>query len=93
MIWKVELHPNGMYNIYDDEGWYLMSCQDERQAQLAAAAPQMLEALEAIRDQAECYLQPLRAVGVSRTRWEAVRDRTIAAIAAVKGEGDEENLV
>lgn len=50
------------------------------------------EALEAIRDQAECFLQPLPASCTSRVRWEVVRDRAIAAIAAAKGEDSEKEL-
>ena len=45
-------------------------------------------ALEAIRDQVECYLQPLTDLSVSRTRWEAVRDQAVAAIEATKGESN-----
>ena len=53
---------------------------------LILQAPKMLEALESIRDTAECFLQPLPASCTSRARWEVVRDRAVAAIAAVKGE-------
>ena len=143
MTWKVKLCEDGKtYMVYDNENWYVMSCQDEQRAQLVASAPKMLEALktiaegaivspeqtperiteqvlrvlriareaaaeymvwvgmqqkraeraeaalEAIRDQVECYLQPLTDLSVSRTRWEAVRDQAVAAIEATKGESN-----
>ena len=48
MTWKVKRHANGTYLVYDEEDWYVMSCQDEQRAHLIAQAPRMLEALEAI---------------------------------------------
>lgn len=62
--------------------------QGEVHFRLFLAAPEMLEALCSIRDTAECFLQPLPAC-TSRERWEVVRDRAVAAIAAVKGESDD----
>ena len=47
MAWKIEMRPN-WYCIYDEIGWYVAGCQSERQAQLIANAPQMLEALREI---------------------------------------------
>ena len=63
--------------------------EGEANFRLILKAPQMLEALESIRDTAACFLQPL-PVSVSQARWAAVRDRAIAAIAAVKGEDNDE---
>lgn len=57
-------------------------------------APKMLEALESIRDLAECILQPLTdRPSMNRARWERVRGCAVAAIAAVKGDIDETELV
>ena len=53
-------------------------------------APKTLEALEAIRDKVECYLQPDSGPSVSRARWESVRKLAVNAIAAAKGENSEE---
>ena len=47
MTWKVKLCGK-TYMVLDDEGWYVMSCQDEQRAQLVASAPQMQEALRTI---------------------------------------------
>ena len=67
--------------------------EGEENFHLILRALQMLEALCSIRDQAECYLQPLTAIG-SRARWEAVRDRAAAAIEAVTKENNcEDELV
>lgn len=46
-------------------------------------------ALEAIRDQAECILQPLPVGCAAQVRWEKVRDRAVAAIEATKGESSQ----
>ena len=83
MTWKVRQHENGTYLVYDDEDWYVMSCQDERRAQLVAQAPVLLEALEAIveLDPAYwCQTEPGNAV------CDQCKATARAAIAAVKGE-------
>jgi len=76
MTWEVGPGKNGMYTVYDDEGWYLMSCQDEQRARSLANAPQMLEALEEIADLSTD--NQWRCLGIAD-----------AAIAAVKGEANE----
>ena len=47
MTWKVKLCGK-TYMVLDDEGWYVMSCQDEQRAQFVASAPKMQEALKTI---------------------------------------------
>lgn len=84
MTWEIRQH-EGTYLVYDDESCYVMSCLDKQRAQLIANTPKMLETLCSIRDQVECFMQPLPD-GVARARWAAVRKRAVAAIAAVKGE-------
>ena len=60
---------------------------------LILQAPVLLEALCDIRDAADCYMQPLPP-GVTRTRWERVRNRAVKAIEATKEDGSEkEKLV
>ena len=90
MTWKVGPGKNGTYTVYDDEGWYLMSCQDERRAQLIATAPQMLEALEAIRETAQRILADADTPTRTRSDWRTVEGFASAAIATVKGESGED---
>ena len=88
MTWKVETRKK-WYCIYDEMGWYVAGCQSERQAQLIANAPEMLEALEAIAELDSDYWCGDHELGIV-----AVCDRSKeiarAAIAAVKGEDSED---
>lgn len=56
---------------------------------LILAAPQMLEALEAIRDRADNMME-IRDGTVNWTHWQPIRSIANAAIAAAKGEDSEE---
>ena len=89
MTWKVKQHANGTYLVYDDDDWYVMSCQDKQRAQLIATAPQMLEALERMIEVYEAHFAPLPDGQQPKGAYTQAR----AAIAAVKGDVDETELV
>lgn len=87
MTWRIYSADGKFHWLRDDDGFVIAASEDEQRIRLLGAAPQMLETLCSIRDQAECFMQPLPD-GVARARWEAVRNRAVAAIAAVKGKTD-----
>lgn len=91
MTWEVKAESKDRYHVVDDKAKsYIAVCLSKQQAQLVARAPQMMAALKAI-------------VALKAPGWGNMGDvlkvyhqhKEIArtAIAAVKGERDEDELV
>lgn len=90
MTWKVGLgNHHATYTVYDDEGRYVMSCQDEQRAQLIASAPVMLEALEVIYAKADYMLTTPTSAIDDFVHLAAIKAVALTAIAAVKGDDNE----
>lgn len=87
MTWKVKSDEDGTHTVYDDSDWYVTSCQNKQRAQLIAAAPVMLEALEAIMAVKPPRWPDLPAVLRIHPQCRAIA-RT--AIAAAKGEASDD---
>jgi len=85
-------------DVYFDEGsgntrrrgFRIQPCPEgEANFRLILAAPQMMEALEAIRDRADDMME-IRDGAVNWTHWQPIRSIARAAIAAAKGENNDD---